>query len=336
MLPRYDYDSKTGLELRETNIEKRGDTMFIEINYAGAGGDRVPAYLLIPHGKGPFPAVIWGHWLQRGSPLANKDEFLEEALLLARAGVMSVLVDAPPARHEYVPEKDSMAAARQQGDDTAHQVIDLRRAIDLLHVRRDVDFKRIAYVGHSWDADVGAIMAGVETRLCCYVLMAGSYSLEEEAFASRDPERVARIKQAGEDNVREYFHEYAFADPVYFLGHTNNESIFLQFSSADLNAQANAEAGGASSPRGTASKPSGDAAANSPSGTGGAGVGAAAKAIAQKYLDAFSARDKQMQIYDAAHALNAAARVDRVHWLQKHIGGKKVDEKELEGIEQLK
>lgn len=332
MLPRYDYDSKTGLELRETNIEKRGDTMFIEINYAGAGGDRVPAYLLIPHGKGPFPAVIWGHWLQRGSPLANKDEFLEEALLLARAGVMSVLVDAPPARHEYVPEKDSMAAARQQGDDTAHQVIDLRRAIDLLHVRRDVDFKRIAYVGHSWDADVGAIMAGVETRLCCYVLMAGSYSLEEEVFASRDPERVARIKQAGEDNVREYFHEYAFADPVYFLGHTNNESIFLQFSSADLNAQANAEAGGASSPRGTASKPSGGAASNSPSGA----VSAAGKAIAQKYLDAFSARDKQMQIYDAAHALNAAARVDRVHWLQKHIGGKKVDEKELEGIEQLK
>ena len=332
MLPRYDYDSKTGLELRETNIEKRGDTMFIEINYAGAGSDRVPAYLLIPHGKGPFPAVIWGHWLQRGSPLANKDEFLEEALLLARAGVMSVLVDAPPARHEYVPEKDSMAAARQQGDDTAHQVIDLRRAIDLLHVRRDVDFKRIAYVGHSWDANVGAIMAGVETRLCCYVLMAGTYSVEEETFASRDPERVARIKQAGEDNVREFFHEYAFADPVYFLGHTNNESVFLQFSSADLNAQAKAEAGGASSPRGTASKPSGGAAANSPSGTG----GAAAKAIAQKYLDAFSARDKQMQIYDAAHALNAAARVDRVHWLQKHIGGKKVDEKELEAIPQLK
>jgi dienelactone hydrolase len=297
LLPRFDYDSKSGLELRETNVEKRGNAMLIELNYAGASGDRVPAYLVIPHGGGPFPAVIWGHWLQKGSPLANKDEFLEEALVLARAGVMSVLVDAPQVRHEWVEEKGStLDQVKQQSDAAQHQVIDLRRAVDLLYVRRDVDRKRIAYVGHSWDAHVGAILAGVETRICCYVLMASGYSDEEEAFASTDPERQARIKEVGEDNVREYFHEYAFDDPIYFLGHTNNESIFLQFASAD----------------------------------------ATTKALGQKYLDAFSSRDKQMQFYSAGHALNAAARVDRVRWLQKHLGVKKVDEKELEGIPQLK
>ena len=52
-------------------------------------GDRVPAYLLIPPGGGPFPAIIWGHWLKKGSPLANKDEFLEEAVALAHSGVVS-------------------------------------------------------------------------------------------------------------------------------------------------------------------------------------------------------------------------------------------------------
>jgi hypothetical protein len=302
LLSRFDYDSKSGLELRENNFEKRGNIMLIDLNYAGASGDRVPAYLMLPRGNGPFPAIIWGHWLMKGSPLANKDEFLEEALVLARAGVVSLLVDAPQARHDFVPEKDLIESGKQQSEAALHQVIDLRRAIDLLLVRHIVDPKRIAYVGHSWDAHVGAILAGVETRICCYVLMASGYSDQEDTFLSRDPEILRLRKQVGDDTLREYFHEYAFDDPVYFTGHTDRESIFLQFASSDLSA-----AGGPPD-----------------------------KARAQKYLDSFNSKDKQMQIYDAPHALNAAARLDRVRWLQKHLGIKKVDEKELEAIPQLK
>jgi hypothetical protein len=100
----------------------------------------------------------------------------------------------------------------------------------------------------------------------------------------------------GADNVRNYFREYAWDDPVYFLGHTDRESIFLQFASGD-------------------------------------GV---TKERAQKYLDMFSAKDKTMEFYDAPHALNAAARLERDRWLQKHLAIKKIDEKELEAIPQLK
>jgi len=303
LLHRFDYDSNSRLELRETNIEKRGNVMLIELNYAGAGGDRVPAYLVLPRGGDNHPAIIWGHWLQKGSPLANKDEFLEEALALAQAGVVSVLVEAPQARHDFPPPpNDLLEDVKQQSEASEHQVIDLRRAVDLLFVRKDIDRKRIAYVGHSWDAHVGAIMAGVETRICCYVLMASGYSDEEDAFSSTDPERRARIKQVGEDRVREYFHDYAFDDPVYFVGHTDRESIFLQFASGDF----------------------------------GPSAAQAYKAQAQKYLDSFSSKDKQMTIYDAGHALNSAARLDRVRWLQKHLGFKNVDEKQLQAIPQLK
>lgn len=297
LLPRFDYDSHSGLEMRETDVQKRGNVRLIELNYAGASGDRVPAYLLIPPGNGPFPAIIWGHWLMKGSPLANKDEFLEEAVALARFGVVSLLIDAPQVRHDFVEEKGgTLEIVKQQSEAAAHQVIDLRRAVDLLYLRHDVDRKRIAYVGHSWDAHVGAILAGVDTRIVAFVLMASGYADEEEAFSSRDPERIAQIKAVGEDNVREYFHEYAWDDPVYFLGHTDRESIFLQFASGD-------------------------------------GI---SKELAQKYLDRFSARDKKMQFYDSGHALNAAARLDRDRWLQQHLGFKKIDEKELGEIEQLK
>jgi len=285
--------------MRETDVQKRDKVRLIELNYAGASGDRVPAYLLIPPGGGPFPAIIWGHWLKKDSPLANKDEFLEEAVALARSGVVSLLIDAPQVRHEWVEAKGDagpLEAAKQQSEAAVHQVTDLRRGIDLLYGRPDVDRKRIAYVGHSWDAHVGAIMAGVETRITAYVLMASGYADEEETFASKDPKTIGHIKQVGEDNIREYFREYAWDDPVYFLGHTDRESIFLQFASGD-------------------------------------GI---SKETAKKYLDRFSSKDKKMEFYDAPHALNAAARLDRDRWLQKHLGIKKIDEKELEEIPQLK
>src|SRR6266853_1072144 len=304
LLPRFDYDSHSGLDMRETDVKKRDKIRLIELNYSGASGNRVPAYLLIPPGNGPFPAILWAHWLMKGSPLANKDEFLEEALVLAHSGVVSLLIDAPQARNDWVEVKSStLEQVKQQSEAAAHQVIDLRRAVDLLSGRADVDRHRIAFVGHSWDAHVGAILAGVETRIGSYVLMASGYSDEEEAFASNDPERMARIKEVGEDNVREYFHEYAWDDPVYFLGHTDRESIFLQFATEDHISGGDAQQD---------------------------------KVLGQKYLDRFSAKDKKMEFYDAGHALNAAARLDRDRWLQKHLAIKKIDEKELGEIEQLK
>jgi dienelactone hydrolase len=297
LLPRFDSDSRSSLDQRETDVQKRGNIRLIELNYSGASGDRVPAYLLIPPGGGPFPAIIWGHWLMKNSPLANKDEFLEEAIVLARSGVVSLLIDAPQVRHDWVEDKGgTLATIKQQSEAASHQVIDLRRAVDLLFARADVDRHRIAYVGHSWDAHVGAILAGVETRIGSYVLMASGYSDEEEAFASKDPQTIAHIKEVGEENVREYFREYAWDDPVYFLGHTDRESIFLQFASGDP----------------------------------------ISKELAQKYLDRFSAKDKKMEFYDAPHALNAAARLDRDRWLQKHLSIKKIDETALGNIPPLK
>jgi hypothetical protein len=293
LVRRFDYDSKTGLDIREINYQKRGNIMLIELNYAGSGGDRVPAYLVLPHGGDDHPAIIWGHWLKKGSPLANKNEFLEEALVLARAGVVSLLIDAPQARHDFVEEKGTLDYAKQQSEASEHQLIDLRRAVDLLMVRKDVDRRRIAYVGHSWDAHVGGILAGVEIRICCYVLMGSSYSDEEDVFASPDD---ATRKELGDDAVREYFHEYAFDDPVYFISHTDTKSIFLQFGMYDY----------------------------------------IKRDRAQQYLSMFTSKDKQMQFYESGHEFNSAARLDRVRWLQKHLGFKRVDEKELEAIPQLK
>jgi dienelactone hydrolase len=84
-------------------------------------------------------------------------------------------------------------------------VCDLRRGLDLLAARKDVDAKRVGYVGHSLGATWGGALAGVETRFAAYVLMGGlprltdvlgddSYAkLMQQAFTREQLERYVEV-----------------------------------------------------------------------------------------------------------------------------------------------
>jgi dienelactone hydrolase len=296
----YDYPRATALDFQQRDVEKRGNALVIDLEYSGRSHtDHVPAYLVIPPGDGPFAAILWGHWMKQGSPLRNREEFLEEALALSRSGVMSLLIDTPMVRPEYktkTMDEDPLEWAVQSSEDERQMVVDLRRGVDLLLSRRHVDPHRIAYVGHSFSAHAGAILAGVEKRIGCFVLMAGSFADEEEVRAAKDGDIVKWREKLGAQKVDQYFHDYAWDDPANFITHTDGKSILLQFASGD----------GLTEPQ------------------------------AKQLLERFSAKDKQMQYYQAGHALNAAARLDRVHWLQQRLKLKKLDEEALKAIPQLK
>jgi cephalosporin-C deacetylase-like acetyl esterase len=62
LLRRFDYDKKAPLEVKESAVERRGEIAIHDITYASPKGGRVPAYLVVPQGRSPFAAVIWGHW----------------------------------------------------------------------------------------------------------------------------------------------------------------------------------------------------------------------------------------------------------------------------------
>src|SRR4051794_39039835 len=93
LLHHFDYDRSTPLELQQSGVEKRGTVTTYDISFASPAGGRVPAYLVVPSGKGPFAAIIWGHWYMEGSDFRNRKEFLSEAVALAPSGVVSLLID---------------------------------------------------------------------------------------------------------------------------------------------------------------------------------------------------------------------------------------------------
>src|ERR1043166_7966454 len=146
MTRHFDYDRNAPLNIKQIGVQRRDHATVYDLTYDSPKGGVVPAYPVVPKGRGPFAAIIWGHWYWQNSSLRNRKEFLDEAILLAQAGVVSLLTDGPVARPGHVESKDPLD--ERIASDFIQQVIDMRRAVDLLWARKDVDRKRIAFVGH--------------------------------------------------------------------------------------------------------------------------------------------------------------------------------------------
>jgi dienelactone hydrolase len=228
LLRHFDYDQKAPLDAQEAAVEQRGDVTIHDISYASPKGGRVPAYLVVPRGKGPFAAVIWGHWYQDGSPFLNRKEFLDEAVVLAASGVVSLLTDGPIARPGFVRDPDPLGEA--QINDRVQQILDMRRGADLLLARSDVDPKRLAYVGHSYNAATGAFLAGIDKRFKAFVLMAGNLS-DEVDMKSKDWQEFR--KQVGPEKVDAFVAKYAWLDQGKFVAHAAPASVFLQYATKE-------------------------------------------------------------------------------------------------------
>jgi dienelactone hydrolase len=159
------YDRSSSFRFADAGVVNHGYPIKIhDVSFASARSGRVHAYLVVPPGKGPFPAVIWAH----GSGGTRQDLILPATWLAAR-GAVSLVVDDP---FERDPQLDLASDARQRAA-IVQQVIDLRRSVDLLQSRKDVDPKLIGFMGLSFGAMQGALLAGTEPRIEAFDLQSG-------------------------------------------------------------------------------------------------------------------------------------------------------------------
>jgi dienelactone hydrolase len=172
----FGYDAKAPLDVRErSQAPLLGNVTVHGITYASPKGGRVPALLMIPAGKGPFAGLI----VQHGQPGRGAD-LADEGQRFARLGAVVVLIDAPFARRSGEPVRFDERDRREQ----IQLIVDLRRAVDLLLSRNDVDKARIGYFGVSYGAAMGGLLAGVEHRIAAFVLRVGDGGLVEH-FGTR-------------------------------------------------------------------------------------------------------------------------------------------------------
>jgi cephalosporin-C deacetylase-like acetyl esterase len=228
ILHHFDYEQKAPLDIQEVSVAQRAEVAIHDISYASPKGGRVPAYLVVPKGKGPFAGVIWGHWYQDGSEFLNRKEFLEEAIALAPSGVVSLLPDGPIARPGHVPITKPLDEL--QITYRVQAIVDMRRGADLLLGRGDVDPKRLAYVGHSYNAATGAFLAGIDKRFKAFVLMAGNLS-DEVDMKSKEFQDFR--KQVGAEKFDAFIAKYSWLDQGKYVTHAAPAAVFLQYATKE-------------------------------------------------------------------------------------------------------
>lgn len=220
----FDYDRKMPIDVREVRVIDRDGVRIRDITYASPKSGRVTAYLVEPAREGRFGGIVFGHW-----GYGTRTEFLPEAMLYARAGAVSLLVDDPEVRP--APWRRSSPGTEPEAvrDNFIQSVVDLQRGIDLLCARADVDAGRIAYVGHSSGARWGAIISAIDRRIKTAVLMAGVPTEATIYLESDDPDFVEFRKSTPKEQTDKYIQTVSVLDAIRFVPHASPTPLLFQF-----------------------------------------------------------------------------------------------------------
>lgn len=157
----YEYDHNLPLALRMETVGKR----LMHLEYTSVHQKRVPALLHLPEGKAPYPAVIFLHGI---GDHKDADYMQVGDSMFVAAGMAVLRLDIDLHGERALPEmplKQAEAYPYLMRDVLAQTVFDLRRAVDLLDQREDIDAARTAFLGISLGGIIGTVFCGVEPRV---------------------------------------------------------------------------------------------------------------------------------------------------------------------------
>jgi pimeloyl-ACP methyl ester carboxylesterase len=221
------YDAAQPLDVREKATETRGEARLVDLDYASPHFGRVPAWLALPGTQGKHPAVLFLHHGQ-----GNRSTFLDEMVALAEQGVVSLSIDGTENRPDYRFAETRFFDVAATLEDKAQLLTDLRRGLDLLAARPEVDPARLGFVGHSLGATLGGVLVGIEPRIKVAALVAGFSA--ESRVAEHGPGRYALALRIvpGPEERRAFLDGIAPLDAVHYLRETRAK-LLLQFARRD-------------------------------------------------------------------------------------------------------
>jgi predicted esterase len=171
----FDYD-RSDLAAKVESLDDRSEHWRVErVSFAAAyGGERIPARLYLPKNTAPpyqtvlyFPSVT-AVWLRSSEGLGTWDFGF-----LVRSG-RAVLY--PVYQGTYERRRPPAAGPNAARDLYIQSTKDMRRALDYLETRSDVDRERVAFYGLSMGANYGPLVGALEKRFRTLVLVSGGAS----------------------------------------------------------------------------------------------------------------------------------------------------------------
>jgi eukaryotic-like serine/threonine-protein kinase len=169
----YDYDPRpldTRLDERdeipaEWNIERVSVT-------AGYGSERLPLIILLPkNGRPPFQAAVYFPGSDAVRATSSRTAYTNRLQFLVRSGRA---VAFPIYQQTYERRRQPTGPGFLR-EISIHRGLDVRRTIDYLASRPDIDASRLAFFGVSLGAQLGPVYLAVEPRLKTGVLLSGGF-----------------------------------------------------------------------------------------------------------------------------------------------------------------
>jgi dienelactone hydrolase len=168
----FDYDP-VDLDTKVEAVDDRSEYWRAEkVSFTAAyGAERIPAWLYLPkNASPPFQTVVYFPPASaRYLPAIERESGRAFAFLMR--GGRAVLF--PVYQQTYERRRERPSGPNSEREVITQRVQDVRRALDYLETRPDIDHEHIAFYGLSMGADIGSIVAAVEDRLYTLVLVAG-------------------------------------------------------------------------------------------------------------------------------------------------------------------
>jgi predicted esterase len=184
-------------------------------------GYRRIAEMFRPEGDASLAAILYLHWYEPESIDSHRTQFEEEARELARLGAVCISIETLWSDRDFF-------LKRTQDDDmrnSMEEVVNIRRAIDLLLSQSNVDPRRFAYVGHDFGGMYGVLAGSLDGRPSHYVLMAST---------PRFPDWYLYLPKLEGEARQAFIRQMAEIDPITHIPSLSPAIVFFQFATDDF------------------------------------------------------------------------------------------------------
>ncbi|MFN7938716.1 MAG: prolyl oligopeptidase family serine peptidase [Bryobacteraceae bacterium] len=232
------YDQALSLDVREHEVAIRNGIRIALVNFQVTPAVRAEGILVTPPiAAGQKAAAII--MMHSGGVFHQ----LPDAMLLAQAGAASLLIS--PIMPDWDASPETWPARMVQA------VVSVRRGIDLLTRRSNIDSQRLAFAGHSYGALIGVDAAAADRRFRAAVVEGGLPGMSvhirtaQVAFASNLRKTLGQQLDAGLRHIEPL-------DAIHYVGALAPTALLFQSAHLDpgvTDAQAQAFFNAASEPK---------------------------------------------------------------------------------------
>ncbi len=215
-LPLEEYATPLNIEIASS--EEYDDGKLMDLSFDCRKGVRIRAYWIEPNAPAPWPAVLMVH----PAP-GDRSYFLAEGWKLARAGIGSLLIDAPWSDPTWGPSLNAPEEAIRAVTVSFRKA---QRGIEFLFSLDDVDHDRMGYMGMSLGALIGGIVASIDHRLKAAVLMSGVGSFTDIASLN--------VPELSGEALERYRSIMMAIDPQTYIGKAAPTQLLFQYGNQDV------------------------------------------------------------------------------------------------------